>query len=168
MRNDIRIRPFAADDWGGVWRVLRPVFADGDSYPVAPNISETEAQHYWLTPTKKVYVATGDNDSDILGTYYIQPNQPTLGAHVCNCGYAVLQTARRCGIGSQLCVHSQQEALVLGYRAMQYNLVVANNAAAVQTWLKHGFRIIGTLEGAFLHKQAGFVDALVMYKTLCP
>ena len=49
---------------------------------------------------------------------------------------------------------------------MQFNFVVASNAAALRVWEKHGFRIVGTLPGAFRHAERGFVDALVLFREL--
>jgi ribosomal protein S18 acetylase RimI-like enzyme len=102
----------------------------------------------------------------VIGTYKLKPNQPGLGNHVCNCGYVVSPHARGRGIASALCEHSQTEAQTMGYLAMQFNLVVSSNEVAVRLWQKLGFRIIGTLPGAFRHSQLGFVDAYVMYKHL--
>jgi ribosomal protein S18 acetylase RimI-like enzyme len=100
----------------------------------------------------------------ILGTYYIKPNQPGQGAHVCNAGYMVGAQARGKGIGRELCVHSLREAVNLGFKAMQYNLVAATNVYAVKLWKDLGFEIIGTLPKAFNHKARGLVDAYVMYQ----
>ena len=76
--------------------------------------------------------------------------------------------ARGKGVASELCRHSQREALDRGFRAMQYNLVVATNTGAIRLWEKHGFKVIGTLPQAFRHPRLGYVDALVMYKQLHP
>jgi ribosomal protein S18 acetylase RimI-like enzyme len=65
-----------------------------------------------------------------------------------------------------MCEHSQAEALRLGFRAMQFNMVVVTNLAAVHLWKKHGFQIVGTLPKAFRHRQLGYVDAHVMFKRL--
>ena len=65
-----------------------------------------------------------------------------------------------------MCVHSQQEAISMGYRAMQFNLVAASNEGAVRLWTKLGFATVGRLPGAFAHPKLGYVDALVMYKWL--
>jgi hypothetical protein len=54
----------------------------------------------------------------------------------------------------------------LGYRAMQFNLVVSTNTAGIRCWQKSGFQIIGTLPGAFRHRRLGFVDAHIMFQTL--
>jgi len=67
-----------------------------------------------------------------------------------------------------MCIHSQQEAIDKGFRAMQYNLVVSTNEGAIRLWKKHGFEVIGTLPNAFQHQRLGFVDALVMYNLLQP
>ena len=105
-------------------------------------------------------------DNEIFGTYYIKPNQPGLGAHVCNCGYIVSENARGQGIASSMCEHSQQVAVDLGFRAMQYNLVVSTNEGAIRLWKKHSFQVVGTLPNAFNSKSVGYVDALVIYKEL--
>jgi len=102
----------------------------------------------------------------VLGTYVIRPNQPGQGSHVSNCGYVVSDAARGMGVASALCEHSQQEALRMGFRAMQFNFVVSTNEGAVRLWRKMGFEIVGTLPGAFRHPRHGFVDAYVMFKQL--
>ena len=65
-----------------------------------------------------------------------------------------------------MCEHSQKVAIEMGFRAMQFNLVVATNEGAVRLWQKLGFAIVGRLPGAFRHLELGWVDAYVMYKEL--
>ena len=113
---------------------------------------------------RKIYVA--ENRAEIIGTYYIKSNQVGSGSHVCNCGYMVPSTARGRGIATAMCRHSQQAALELGYKAMQFNLVVSSNEAAIHLWQKLGFAIVGRLPKAFKHPSQGYIDALVMYKWL--
>jgi ribosomal protein S18 acetylase RimI-like enzyme len=110
------------------------------------------------------YVAL--DQGKIVGTYHIKPNHPALGAHVCNVGYMVSSNARSRGIGRAMCEHSQIEARKLGFRAMQFNLVVTTNTGAIKLWQDLGFSIVGTLPKAFRHKKRGLVDAFVMYKLL--
>jgi ribosomal protein S18 acetylase RimI-like enzyme len=76
-----------------------------------------------------------------------------------------LPTGRQ-GIGSRLCQHSLNEARRLGFRAMQFNLVVGTNTAGIRCWQRNGFQVVGTLPGAFRHRQFGYVDALVMVQAL--
>ncbi len=154
----------SAAHWPQVWAILEPVFRAGETYPQATDTSEAEARAYWMTPPSQSYVAV--KDGAVLGVFYLKPNQPTLGAHVCNAGYAVSPKARGQGVGGLMCDWSQDEARRLGYSAMQYNLVVCTNEVAVALWQRHGFAIVGRLTRAFRHKQLGLVDAFVMYKEL--
>lgn len=161
----IEIRPFEAGDWDAVWTVIAPVFRAGETYPYPPDIGEDEAHRLWIEVPAATFVAT-DEDGAVLGSYYLKPNQPGQGSHVCNCGYVVSTAARGRGIASAMCEHSQREAVAHGFRAMQYNLVVASNEGAVRLWRKLGFDIVGTLPGVFRHPRLGFVDAHVMFKQL--
>jgi RimJ/RimL family protein N-acetyltransferase len=161
----IEIRPFEQKDWTATWQIIRPVFRAGETYPFSPDITEKEAHQAWVEMPSATFVAV-DGTLEVLGTYYIKPNQPALGAHVCNCGYIVAEKARGKGIASEMCKHSQREALSRGFRAMQYNLVVSTNEGAVRLWKRQGFEVVGTLPKAFRHQRLGFVDAFVMYKQL--
>ncbi|MEO1132822.1 MAG: GNAT family N-acetyltransferase [Cyanobacteria bacterium J06639_1] len=161
----IAIRPHAPSDWFAIWHILAPVFRAGETYAIPVDISEADARRIWLDTPLQTFVAQ-DEAGQILGTYYLKPNQAGNGSHVCNCGYVVSDRARNRGIASCLCAHSLTVAKELGFRAMQFNCVVSANEVAVRLWQKHGFAIVGTLPGAFQHPQHGFVDAFVMYRTL--
>jgi ribosomal protein S18 acetylase RimI-like enzyme len=161
----IAIRPFAAADWPQVWPILRDTVRAGETYAFAPESTEGEIRQLWIEAPARTFVAC-DADGAILGTYFIKANQPGLGAHVCNCGYVVAASAQGRGIAAQMCTHSQQEAAVLGFRAMQFNFVVATNTRAIRLWERLGFSIVGRLPGAFNHRRLGYVDALVMFKQL--
>lgn len=158
------IRQAEEVDWPALWPILREAFAGGDAYPFPPDIGENDAHRAWMIVPEATFVA--EEAGEILGTYYLKPNQPGLGAHVCNAGYIVSAAARRRGVGRSLCVHSLEEARRRGYRAMQFNLVVSTNEGAVRLWQAMGFTIVGTLPGAFRHAQRGYVDAFAMYQTL--
>lgn len=161
----IDIRSFEAHDWPALWRLLEPVFRAGETYAFPSDIDEADARARWVEAPMATWLAVAPG-GELVGTYYIKPNQGGPGAHVCNCGYIVDSAARGQGVAGTLCEHSQAEALRLGFRAMQYNLVVATNVGAIHLWHKHGFHIAGTLPGAFRHPRHGYVDAHIMYKTL--
>ena len=159
------IRRYREGDWSGVWPLLARTFAAGDAYAFAPDISEAEARRVWVEAPQATYVAC-DAAGHLVGTYFIKPNQPGLGSHVCNCGYVVAPESRGRGVASAMCGHSQQFARERGFRAMQFNFVVATNEPAVKLWERLGFAVVGRLPGAFRHQRLGYVDALVMYKSL--
>jgi len=161
----MEIRKYQETDWSQVWPIIEKVFHAGDTYAFSPEITEQDAHKIWIEVPQETYVAMGQKN-EILGTYYIKPNQPGLGAHVCNCGYIASENARAQGVASSMCEHSQQVAVKLGFKAMQYNLVVSTNEGAIRLWKKLGFQVIGILPNAFNSKSAGYIDALVMYKQL--
>lgn len=161
----MNIRRFKDEDWNQVWTILEPVFRAGETYAFSTEISETEACDVWVVKPEATYVAVDDKGA-VIGTYYIKANQPERGAHVCNCGYVVSESARGQGLATAMCLHSQKEAVELGFRAMQYNLVVSTNTTAVKLWKKLGFQMVGTLPEAFHHPRDGFVDAIIFYKQL--
>lgn len=84
--------------------------------------------------------------------------------------FAIAVTSQRlspaAGVSPKRCLHSLDRARVRGFRAMQFNFVVATNTGAVRLWERCGFRIVGRLPGAFEHPALGFVDALVMFRDL--
>lgn len=152
------------DGFEAIWPIIHEVLRTGDTYPFAPESTREEAFQIWMQKPQATYVAYLDDE--IVGTYYIKANQPGLGSHVCNAGYMVRAGARGQGIGKAMCKHSLGEARKLGFKAMQYNLVVSTNTGAVKLWQNMGFEIIGTLSKAFNHREKGFVDAFVMYQWL--
>lgn len=160
----LTIREANTDDHDGVWEIFSCVASAGDTYPHSPAITRDEAIRYWFDTPTATYVA--ELDGRVVGAYYLRPNQVSLGSHVCNCGYIVAEHARGKGVATQLCKHSQQAAVELGFRAMQFNLVVATNEVATRLYTKLGFDIVGTLPRAFKHRELGLVDACVMYKWL--
>jgi ribosomal protein S18 acetylase RimI-like enzyme len=159
------IRHYRPEDWSAVLAILQATFAGGDTYAYAPDSSADEIHQAWIEVPLATYVACGA-DGRVLGTYTLKPNQPGLGAHVCNCGYVVAADAQGGGIATAMCIHSQQQALAMGFRGMQFNLVVATNTRAIRLWQRLGFRVIGVLPRAFQHARLGDVDALVMHKLL--
>ena len=160
------IRKAKEADFRGIWAIFREVVATGDTYAYAPDTTRAEAYDLWVAAPAATYVAV--LGGEVVGTYYLKANQPAQGAHVCNAGYMVAATARGRGLGRELCLHSQAEAVNLGFKAMQFNLVVSTNEGAVRLWESLGFKTVGVLPGAFEHPDSGFVDALVMYKWLEP
>jgi L-amino acid N-acyltransferase YncA len=158
------IREATAADWPAIWAMFREVVAAGDSFAYDADTPEEVARKLWAEPPAAAFVA--EDGGALVGTYFLRPNQPGRGAHVANGGYMVAAAHRGRGLASALCGHSVETARRLGYRAMQFNFVVATNAAAVRAWERHGFAVVGRLPGAFRHAELGYVEALVMFREL--
>ena len=147
-----------------IWHIFHEVVAAGDTYVFHPKTTRDQALSYWLSPDAHTFVVL--NGSQVCGPYILRQNQPGLGSHVANASYMVASSARGCGIGSLMCAHSLDQARRLGFTAMQFNMVVSTNEAAIALWKKHGFQIVGTLPKVFRHAKLGEVDAFVMHRFL--
>jgi GNAT superfamily N-acetyltransferase len=147
-----------------IWRILEPIVRLGDTFAQPRDLDREGGVAYWFAPGNQVYVA--ELDGRIVGSYYLRCNQKGGGAHVANVGYMTDISLRGKGIAAALCDHSLEVAKGFGYKAMQFNFVVATNTRAVELWKRKGFRVLAVLPGAFAHPELGFVDALVMYREL--
>ncbi len=157
----VTLRPAADGDYDAISDMAREIVDAGDVF-VFEDVQDII--DYWQAPAARVYVA--EVDGKVLGTYVLKPNQKGRGAHVANAGYIVATAARGLGLGRTMGEHSIELARSLGYRAMQFNMVIETNTGAVRLWESLGFETTGRLPGAFRHPEQGFVDALVMYRHL--
>jgi ribosomal protein S18 acetylase RimI-like enzyme len=158
------IRPAGPDDANAIWAILEPTIRAGETYTLPRNMEREQALAYWFSPEHTVFVA--EQDGEVLGSYYLRTNQRGGGGHVCNCGYMTAARALGRGVATMMCEHSLEHAKTQGYRAVQFNFVISSNHSAIHLWQKFGFATVGRLPGAFLHPSLGYVDALVMYRTL--
>jgi ribosomal protein S18 acetylase RimI-like enzyme len=158
------IRTARPEDDEAVWSILAPIVRAGEAYALPRDWSRGEVLAYWKTPGHDVFVA--EEGAVILGTYFVCANRLGGGAHVANAGYATAADAQGKGVAAAMCEHSLEHARRRGFRAMQFNFVIASNTRAVALWQRMGFSIVGTLPGAFEHPSLGDVDAFVMHRHL--
>jgi len=158
------VRLATAKDVDAIWAILEPMIRDGETYTLARDMGREEALAYWFSAEKETFV--WEEDGQILGTYFLKANQQGGGAHVANCGYVTAAAAEGRGIARAMCLHSLYWAKERGFRAMQFNFVVSTNERAVKLWQSLGFEVVGRLPEAFRHPARGFVDALVMYRSM--
>jgi GNAT superfamily N-acetyltransferase len=158
------VRSAAPTDEAAIWRILEPMIRAGETYALPRDMDRPTALAYWFAAGHAVFVA--EDAGQILGTYFLQPNQQGGGAHVANCGFVTDAEAAGRGIARTMCAHALDHARAHGFTAMQFNFVVNTNERAVATWQRFGFDIVGRLPGAFAHPRLGMVDALIMYRAL--
>jgi ribosomal protein S18 acetylase RimI-like enzyme len=160
----LEIREATREDFDLIWPFFQEIVCAGETYAFPRVLSQEQGAELWMDAPQHTFVA--EEAGKVLGSYYIKANALGPGSHVCNCGYMVSSRARGRGLATSMCVHSQRTAVALGYRAMQFNSVVATNTGAIQLWERLGFETVGRLPKAFLHPEGGHVDCLVMYKWL--
>jgi L-amino acid N-acyltransferase YncA len=158
------IRSATESDRDAIWNIFHEVVAAGDTYAFDPQMSRKDALAYWFRADTHTYVT--DADGKTIGTYILKPNQSGPGSHVANAAFMVPSSARGQGVGRSMAEHSLEEAGRLGFSAMQFNFVVSTNESAIHLWEQLGFKIVGTLPGAFRHPEKGYVDVYVMFRSL--
>jgi GNAT superfamily N-acetyltransferase len=128
----LEIRRASEADFGAMWLVFQAVVAPGDTYVFSPTVSRRDVYAYWFDREITAYVA--EDSGHLVGMYKLLPNQPGLGSHVANASFMVSPAAHRKGIGRAIGQHCLKEARRAGYLAMQFNVVVSTNEAAVKLW----------------------------------
>lgn len=164
QHQNIIIRKANNNDFEKIWEIFQEVIRPMDTYAYNSDTTKDQAYKIWMSSDNQTYVALIGND--VVGTYYIKPNQLGLGSHVANAAYMVHPQKQGYGIGKAMAEHSLAEAKKIGYVAMQFNFVVSTNIQAVKLWKKMGFKIIGTSPKAFKCQKLGFVDTHIMHKFL--
>lgn len=160
----IPIRDALPGDGDAIWAMIEPVLRSGDSYALPRDWSAAQALDFWLGGDHVAFVA--EDHGRVVGTYYLRPNQQGGGAHVANCGFVTHPAESGRGIARAMALHALSLAARRGFRAMQFNFVVSANIRAIRLWESLGFAVVGRLPGAFLHPRDGYIDALVMYRSL--
>ncbi len=158
------IREAQENDFEEIWPIFHEVVEAGESSAYSKGVSKAEVRHFWFEVPRKTYVL--EKDGEILGCYRVITNQAGPGSHVCNCFYMVSSSARGQGLATQMCIHSQQVAVELGYEAIQFNYVSSSNEMAVKLWIKLGFKTVGRIPKACKHHDHKYSDVLIMYKWL--
>jgi GNAT superfamily N-acetyltransferase len=158
------IRPATSADHDAIWEILQPVYRAGETYCIPRDITRDAALADWFAAPFTAFVA--ELGGQVLGASHVGANRPGGGSHVANASFATAPAARGRGIAKALVTHAKTWAREQGFRAMQFNFVVATNEDAVHSWRKAGFEVVGRLPGAFDHPTLGWVDGLVMYQHL--
>lgn len=160
----MKIRKATNNDVDSVWEIFHEVIIKGDTYVFDPETKKHDLNKHWFATNMHTYVLEKNNK--IWGTYILKPNQIDLGSHIANGSYMVHSNARRQGFGEAMCNHSLKEAGKLGFKAIQFNMIVSTNKPAIKLWKKLGFEIVGTIPNGFNHLTKGYIDAYIMYKKL--
>jgi ribosomal protein S18 acetylase RimI-like enzyme len=157
---ELHLREAGPGDTAELHAAFAAVVAAGEGYPQAPDepVTSEVFADYWLD--HKSLVAVARIDFRLAGSYYLKPNFHGRAAHVANTGYFVVPELRGQGVGRALVEHSFGEARALGFDAMQFNLVFADNPAR-RLYERLGFEVIGRVPEA-----VDGTDAVIYWRRL--
>lgn len=165
---DLHVRAATPDDAAAIVAIFNPIIEAG-IYTVfdAPFSIEAERAYIQNLPERAIFhVAVQPKDQSIVGFQSMEPFAAYTHAfaHVGTLGTYVDLSRRRQGIASRLFAATFGAAIDKGYEKI-FTFVRADNRAALQTYLRHGFEIVGTAR-----KQAKikgqYIDEIMIEKML--
>jgi L-amino acid N-acyltransferase YncA len=164
----LEIREVRPDDADAIVRILNPIIEAG-VYTVfdTPFTADAEREYLSTFPARGVFlVAVRHADGQVVGFQSMEPFAGYTHAfdHVGVLGTYVDLGCRRLGIATALFQATFAEALRKGYEKI-FTFVRADNPAALETYVRQGFRIVGT---AVRQARIGvkFVDEIIIEKQL--
>lgn len=155
------LRLFEVKDQEELYEIFREVVDSGSQFPYESNSVE-EFRRQFFTSQGQVYVCHS-LDGKVIGGFYLRANFSGRSNHIANAAYMIRSSHRGKGIGSLLIKASLHLAKDLGFRAMQFNMVLSQNKLAVKLYQKLGFSIVGTLPEAVRNPDGSYQDGYVMY-----
>lgn len=145
------IGPLADADHDTLFSLFSDIVDSGAGYPHAPPLTRAVFDATWISAVTLTVVAR--LDGVVVGAYYLKPNFPGRAAHIANAGYAVAAAHRHRGVGRLLVEDSVWRAPLLGFDAIQFNLVFVGNPAR-GLYEELGWREIGRLPDAVDGEEA--------------
>ncbi len=162
--SDIVISPVTRAAFPAIWAILESTVREGAVYALERDMTFDQARDYWFGAGNHVFVATEGGTA--VGSYYVRANARGGGGHVANAGFVTAPQHRGHGVARAMGEHCAVQAKALGFKAIQFNFVVASNVSAVRLWQALGFAIVGTLPRAFALPTGELSDVFVMHRFL--
>lgn len=147
-----------------LYDIFREVVDSGSQFPYECN-SLQEFHRQFINPQSHVYVCHSSTH-EVIGGFYIRSNFPGRSKHIANAAYMIQGSYRSKGIGTLLIKASLHLAKDLGFRAMQFNMVLSQNNTAVRLYEKLGFNVIAGIPNAVRNSDGSYQDGYIMYRQL--
>ena len=157
----IKIRPYEPHDVAEMTRIWNEVVEDGVAFPQEEPLTQESAAEFFAAQSR---CAVAENESGtILGLYILHPNNVGRCGHIANASFGVKPGLRGKGVGEKMVRHSLQKCGELGFHGLQFNAVVATNAAAIHLYEKLRFRRIGTIPGGYRLRDGHCADIHIYF-----
>ena len=143
------LRPHRPEDFQHLYEIDQACFPPGISY------SKRMLRSFLNSPDAECLVA--EVGAEIAG--FILTDLINAGGHIVTLD--VLESARRCGIGTALLRAAEQNLAARGAREIVLE-TATNNAPAIAFWQKHGYRTGGVIKNYYSNRS----DAFWMVKSL--
>lgn len=160
---DIEVRGFRQADIPAMADIWNSVVERGMAFPQEDALTEEGAAEFFGSQT---HCGVAVLDGKVVGLYILHPNNVGRCGHISNASYAVDPAMAGKGIGGALVDDSLKVAAEKGFRIMQFNAVVQDNASAIHLYEKKGFHHLGMIPGGFRDRDGVYRTILLFYHEL--
>jgi len=165
---ELLIRDVEATDAQAIVDLLNPIIATR-THTVFDTPFTVDAERLYIErfPARGVWkVAIRQSDHRLVGFQIMEPfaNYTTAFDHVGTLGTYVDLSVRRLGIASRLFASTLDAAIANGYEKV-FTFVRADNPAALATYRRHGFEIVGTARKQ-AKIDARYIDEIMIERSL--
>ena len=158
------LKPFSQEDENCLYSIFKDVVDSGSQFPYECN-SIQEFYRQFLDSKSHIYVCHSST-GEVVGGFYIKSNFSGRSSHIANAAYMIKEDYRGKGLGTLLVNASLEIAKDLGFKAMQFNMVLSQNINATKLYQKLGFNIIGTIPEAIRNPDGKYQDGYIMHRKL--
>lgn len=156
----MEIRKFGKQDVPELMRIWNEVVDEGQAFPQEEDLTLESAGEFFASQS---FTGAAVEDGEIVGLYILHPNNVGRCGHIANASYAVRSDNRGKHVGRRLVIHCLHKCKELGFRIMQFNAVVADNASALALYKSLGFTQLGVIPGGFRKKDGSYADIIPHY-----
>lgn len=162
---NILISKYSVEDVSDAIKIWNSVVEDGVAFPQTELLNEKTGNDFFSSQTFTGIACDADSGKTV-GLYILHPNNVGRCGHICNASFAVSTDMQGHHIGEALVRHCMQKGKECGFKILQFNAVVASNAAALHLYEKLGFIKLGVIPDGFMMKDGRFEDIIPHYHTL--
>ena len=159
------IEKYTQKDLPEMMKIWNLVVEAGQAFPQEDSLDLSGAEKFFQSQTCCGVARKGLN-GPVLGLYILHPNNVGRCGHICNASFAVLPEVEGKGIGRALVQDCIQKAAMNGFRIMQFNAVVADNAGARHLYEELGFNYLGLISEGFRDKSGRYKDICLYWRKL--
>lgn len=156
----MEIRKFEKQDVPALMKIWNDVVEEGQAFPQEETLTVQTAEEFFSSQS---FTAAAVDNGEVVGLYILHPNNVGRCGHIANASYAVHRDMRGKQVGRRLVTDCLQRCRELGFRVLQFNAVVADNAPALSLYKSLGFVKLGVIPGGFRKKDGSYADIIPHY-----
>lgn len=156
----MEIRKIEKQDVPALMQIWNDVVEEGQAFPQEETLTVQTAEGFFSSQS---FTAAAVDNGEVVGLYILHPNNVGRCGHIANASYAVRRDMRSKQVGRRLVTDCLQRCRELGFRVLQFNAVVADNAPALALYKSLGFVQLGVIPGGFRKKDGSYADIIPHY-----